>query len=186
MKKTSSLRFIGIDPGTNITGYGVIEIASGELKLLDLGVITMQSKDEHPEKLKDIFQAIQALVNRFQPHEMAIEAPFYSKNIQSMLKLGRAQGVVMAAAMVSGIPVTEYAPRKVKQSITGKGNATKEQVAAMLKHILGTRLEETLPDATDALAVAICHYYQHSSITNGSKRYKDWSAFLKDNPTRNG
>lgn len=186
MKNSESLRFIGIDPGTNITGYGIIELSGKKLQMLDFGVITLSPKDDHPEKLKEIFQAVQQLLTRFQPHEMAIEAPFYSKNIQSMLKLGRAQGVVMAAAMVHGIPVTEYAPRKVKQSITGKGNATKEQVAAMLNHILGFRLEESLPDATDALAVAICHYYQHSALTDGTKRYKDWSAFLRDHPQRNG
>jgi crossover junction endodeoxyribonuclease RuvC len=184
MIQQSKYRLLGVDPGTNILGYGIIEVEHRTIRLVDLGVLTMHHLEEQPDKLKKIFEELQHIILRFRPFEMAIEAPFYSKNIQSMLKLGRAQGVAMAAAITNGVSITEYSPKKIKQSVTGNGNASKEQVAAMLETILGTKLQETYLDATDALATAICHYYQSSSITGGNKKYKDWASFLKEHPSR--
>jgi crossover junction endodeoxyribonuclease RuvC len=154
--------------------------------LLDLGVITMHSLEEHQLKLKKIFEELQKIIVRFGPEEMAIEAPFYGKNVQSMLKLGRAQGVAIAAAITRGVRITEYSPKKIKQSVTGNGNASKEQVAAMLETILQVKLDENYLDATDAVATAVCHFYQSNSALGGGKKYKDWSVFLKENPERKG
>lgn len=164
-----------------------MEIRGGEPKLLELGVLQLQKMSSQQAKLKRIFERIQAVIDVYQPREMAIEAPFYGKNIQSMLKLGRAQGVAIAAAITKGLEICEYAPRKIKQSVTGNGNASKEQVAAMLQQILNAKLDHYALDATDALATAICHHFQSSSaIGKAGKRYDDWSAFLRDNPNRKG
>ena len=185
-KSTAPYCLLGIDPGTNVLGYAVLGVMGGQIKALEIGVAKMAHCDTHTEKLGKIYQRISTLIEVHQPREMAIEAPFFGKNVQSMLKLGRAQGVAMAAAINSNIPVTEYAPRKIKQSVTGKGNASKEQVAAMLENILSCKLDGYYLDATDALGVAVCHYYQMSSPLAGKKRYDDWSAYLKDNPGKIG
>lgn len=172
---------LGIDPGTNVMGYGLILIKNNTFILLQYGVIHLSKYTNHELKLKKIFERVLNLIDDFSPDEVALEAPFYGKNVQSMLKLGRAQGVAMAAALSREIPITEYAPKKVKQSVTGNGNASKEQVAQMLKTLL--RFEETpkLLDATDALAVAVCHHFQGGTKT---LKGKSWKAFVSDNPQR--
>lgn len=186
MTEKNKYRLLGVDPGTNVLGYAVVEIENRQLKLVVLGVITMHHLEEHQHKLKKIFEELQALIRRFYPDEMAIEAPFYAKNVQSMLKLGRAQGVAIAAAITKGVEITEYSPKKIKQSVTGNGNASKEQVAAMLEQILKTKLEEQYLDATDALAAAVCHFFQSKSSPTGGKKFKDWASFVKGNPGKVG
>lgn len=187
MKKVKpTYRLLGVDPGTNVMGYAVIEITGKKIKVLDMGIITMNKLKTQQEKLKKIFERIQVIIELYQPKEMAIEAPFFGKNVQAMLKLGRAQGVAIAAAMTKNVAVTEYAPRKIKQSITGNGNAAKEQVSALLGQILNISLKDQTLDATDALGAAVCHYYQSTSLLGGKKRYSDWGSFLKDNPQRKG
>jgi crossover junction endodeoxyribonuclease RuvC len=187
MKKQNdrpAYRILGVDPGTNVLGYGIVEVNNRQLKLIDLGVLHLKSESEQAEKLKQIFEYLQRIIVQFDPSEMAIEAPFYGKNIQSMFKLGRAQGVAIAAAIIKGLSVTEYSPKKIKQSVTGNGNAAKQQVAAMLGNILQADLTEQYLDATDALATAVCHYYQTWSGPSVGKKSKDWSAFAKANPDR--
>ncbi len=184
MKKTEPYRLLGVDPGTNVLGYAVIEIVNNEIKPLDIGVVTMSHLKAQQLKLRKIFERLQTLIDVYQPKEMAIEAPFFGKNVQSMLKLGRAQGVAMAAGITKGVTITEYSPKKIKQSVTGNGNASKEQVAAMLKNILDFELGEHYLDATDALATAVCHYYQSKSIFGGGKKYGGWDSFIKENPDR--
>lgn len=184
MTTQNKYRLLGVDPGTNVLGYAVVEVENRQMKLVVLGVITMQHLDEQQLKLKKIFEDLQALIRRYEPHEMAIEAPFYAKNVQSMLKLGRAQGVAIAAAITSGVEVTEYSPKKIKQSVTGNGNAAKEQVAAMLENTFKVKLEEKYLDATDALATAVCHFYQSKSMPGTGQKFKDWSSFVKENPGR--
>ena len=186
---------LGIDPGTNIMGYGLVHIQGSTLKLIHVGVLSMAKIEDHGLKLRMIFECVLQLIETYQPDEMAAEAPFFGKNVQSMLKLGRAQGVAMAAALYRDIPIFEYSPRKIKQSITGKGAASKEQVAAMIQRILNMSDEE-MPkylDATDGLAAAICHYYQrkHSSVSGKMGATKSsrsggasWKSFLADNPER--
>lgn len=190
MKKTTPpprpYCILGIDPGTNVMGYAVLEVAGQKIRALDIGVVYMKHLDQHQYKLKKIFERLQAIIQTYQPREMAVEAPFYGKNPQSMLKLGRAQGVAIAAAITQGVEVTEYSPKKVKSAVTGNGNAAKEQVAAMLAAILKVQLDDQYLDATDALAVALCHHYQTGSTRMNQKRYSDWSAFLKDHPNRKG
>jgi crossover junction endodeoxyribonuclease RuvC len=182
---TATYRLLGVDPGTNILGYALIEIEQKQMKLLDLGVIRLNKWEEHQERLRHIFERLQSIIDSYRPAELAIEAPFYGKNPQSMLKLGRAQGVAIAAAMTKGMQITEYSPKKIKQSVTGNGNATKEQVAAMLSSILGFKADEHALDATDALAAAVCHFYQSSSRTApGKQSYSSWDGFLKNNPDR--
>ena len=184
MAATKKYRLLGIDPGTNVLGYGVVEVENRQLSLVALGVITMQHLEEQQLKLKKIFEGVQSLIKQYGPEEMAIEAPFYAKNVQSMLKLGRAQGVSIAAAITMGVEVTEYSPKKIKQSVTGNGNAAKEQVAAMLETIFKQKIEEKYLDATDALATAVCHFYQSKSLPGGGKKVKDWAAFVKENPSK--
>jgi len=186
MKATSPYRYIGIDPGTNVLGYAVIEIVGKHVRVLDIGTLRMDKLETHPLKLKKIFEGIQDLIHKYQPKEMAVEAPFYGKNPQSMLKLGRAQGVAIAAAMTNDVDVVEYLPKKVKQAVTGNGNASKEQLAAMLENILKIKVSHYPLDATDALATAICHYYKQGSPLGGQKKYSGWSSFIKDNPNRKG
>ncbi len=185
MTNPETYRLLGVDPGTNILGYAILEIRGRDPFMLDLGVIHMAGLEEQQHKLKKIFVDLQEIIARFQPKEMAIEAPFYAKNVQSMLKLGRAQGVAIAAAMTKGVEITEYSPKKIKQAITGNGNASKEQVAAMLETILKVKLNEKYLDATDALGAAVCHFFQSKNQLGGGKQYKDWSAFLKGNPEKN-
>lgn len=179
---TSTERIIlGIDPGTQVLGYGLIKVQGKRLSLLNYGVIYLKKYSNQALKLKRIAERTQEIIEEFQPDEMALESPFYGKNIQVALKLGRAQGVAMAAALVKEIPITEYAPRKVKQSVTGNGNASKEQVAAMLKTLLHFQESDIELDATDALGVAVCHYFQGGSLQN---KASNWKAFIKDNPGR--
>lgn len=174
---------LGIDPGTNIMGYGVVVINGRSLKMLAMGVLKLSKYEDHLERLRLIYNRVNGLIVEYQVDELAVEAPFFGKNVQSMLKLGRAQGVVMAAALAKALPVIEYSPRKVKQSITGKGSASKEQVAAMLTRLLDLIEDPESLDATDALAVAVCHYFQQGKTETG-KKYSGWKAFLSENPER--
>jgi crossover junction endodeoxyribonuclease RuvC len=172
---------LGLDPGTTVMGYGVISIKGSKIELMQFGVIHLSKYATHELKLKKIFDRVLNLIDEYHPDEVALEAPFYGKNIQSMLKLGRAQGVAMAAALYRDVPITEYAPKKVKQSVTGNGNASKEQVAKMLMMLLGIKELPKLLDATDALAVAMCHHYQKGKV---EKKGNSWTEFLKENPKR--
>lgn len=178
---------LGIDPGTNVTGYGIIGCAGNKMAMITYGVINMTKlKGSHPDKLKRIFERTLSLIDEFHPDELSIEAPFYGKNIQSMLKLGRAQGVSMAAALYRDIPIFEYAPKKVKMAVTGSGNASKDQVARMLETLLHFKAEG-LQDATDGLALAVCHFLQKGSPgggKSGSGSGSGWKAFLNNNPNR--
>jgi len=164
-------------------GYGVIGIRDEKVELITMGVLKLGKITNHPDKLKKIFDRTLALIEEYHPDELAIEAPFYGKNVQSMLKLGRAQGVAMAAALYRTVPIEEYSPRKIKQSITGKGNASKEQVAAMLHHLLTFDDKQEFFDATDALAVAMCHFFQQSPLKK-EKKYSGWKSFLEQNPDK--
>jgi crossover junction endodeoxyribonuclease RuvC len=179
-------KILGIDPGTNILGYAIIEVDKNVLKVITFGVIHLEKYDDHHDKLKEIFLQVQEIIETYRPSQMAIEAPFYGKNVQSMLKLGRAQGVSMAAAITMGLAIEEYAPKKVKQSVTGNGNASKEQVAAMLENILHIKIDSKYLDATDALGVAVCHYNQNGRIQSAGKKAvkkaSDWASFIKENP----
>ena len=172
---------LGLDPGTTIMGYGIISIKGSTLSLLQYGVVHLSKYEAHELRLKKIFDRVLNLIDEYHPDEMALEAPFYGKNVQSMLKLGRAQGVAMSAALFREIPIVEYAPRKVKQSVTGNGNASKEQVAKMLMMLLGIKELPKLLDATDALAVALCQHFQKGGNKSGQR---SWKAFLKENPSR--
>ncbi len=174
---------LGIDPGTNIMGYGVISIQKKEISLIAMGAIHLTKLGDHGIRLKKIFERTLQLVDDYKVDEFAIEAPFYGKNVQSMLKLGRAQGVSMAAALIRDIPVSEYLPKKVKKSITGRGAASKEQVGAMLKSIVPFKDSPKYLDATDGLAVAVCHYFQGNTLKT-KKSYSNWDSFLKNNPER--
>lgn len=166
-------------------GYGIIEVNGTKLLLKEMSVLKLSAKKSNPERLHIIHHKVGELIKKFSPHEFAIEAPFFGKNVQSMLKLGRAQGVAIAAAMSAGIPVTEYSPRKVKQSITGHGNADKEQVWRMLQRLLLLKEEATSYDATDALAVAVCHHFQVNSMLGKiAKGFNGWDDFIKKNPSR--
>ncbi len=184
MEIKSKYRILGIDPGTNILGYGVIEVFEKKMFLIDIGVLKMGHTPEHAYKLKLIFERVQELISQHRVSQLAIEAPFYGKNVQSMLKLGRAQGVAIAAGITKGLDVTEYMPKKIKQSVTGNGNASKEQVAAMLNQVFSCALEEKYFDATDALATAVCHFHQSNSPLAGKSGTNDWSSFIKNNPSR--
>lgn len=182
---------IGVDPGTQVLGYGVIKIRGGQqIELVQYGVIHLSKYSTHQLKLKKIFDRISQLIDDYLPDEMAIEDPFFGKNAQSMLKLGRAQGVSMAAALAKNIPIVEYSPRKIKQSVTGNGNASKEQVAYMLENILKQELSREFMDATDGIAIAICHHYHANSpaaiaTSTGKKSKKGgWGAFVSENPDR--
>lgn len=182
MNNRKKKRFLGVDPGTNVLGYAVVEIYGQQIDVVEIGVVTMAHIEDHHQKLRRIFERLQEVIVQHKPDEMAIEAPFFGKNIQSMLKLGRAQGVAIAAAMSKNLLVTEYAPRKIKQSITGKGSASKEQVAAMLETLLKTRLDEHTLDATDALAAAVCHHFQGNSPVSGKTEVKGWADYIRKNP----
>ncbi len=167
-------------------GYGIIEVKNSKLRIIQYGVLRLEKLGSHELKLKRIFERITQLITEYLPDEMAIEAPFYGENVQSMLKLGRAQGVAMAAALARDVNIVEYLPKKVKQSVTGNGNATKEQVAYMLEKLFNQTLEKKFYDATDALAVGVCHFMHAGTKAltgNGSKK-SGWSAFLSENPGR--
>lgn len=183
MQKSSKI-ILGIDPGTLIMGYSVIECKGNKVILHEMQSLKMQSRIEGYERLHLIYQKVSQIIKEFKPNEFAIEAPFFGKNVQSMLKLGRAQGVAIAAAMQSHLPITEYSPRKVKQAITGNGNAAKEQVWKMLQQILSITEMPDYFDATDALAVAMCHHYQLLSPVKLLKGAKGWDDFIKKNPGR--
>jgi crossover junction endodeoxyribonuclease RuvC len=172
---------LGLDPGTNVMGYGVILIRAAKIDLLQFGIIQLNKLETHELRLKRIFDRVLGLIEEFSPDEVALEAPFYGKNVQSMLKLGRAQGVAMSAALSRGIPIVEYAPKRVKQSVTGNGNASKEQVARMLMTFFTIKELPKLLDATDALAVAVCHHFQKGAL---KQKTTSWESFVKDNPAR--
>ena len=174
---------LGIDPGTSITGYGVIRTVGNKPELITIGSIDLSKYDDHYLKLKHIFERTAGIIDEYHPDELAIEAPFYGKNVQSMLKLGRAQGAAIAAALSRSLPIFEYAPRKIKMSITGQGAASKEQVAAMLMHILKFKLTDIKLDATDGLAAALCHFYQTNNPVH-EKGYNSWKDFMNKNPKR--
>lgn len=174
---------LGIDPGTNITGYGVIKASGSVPEFVALGSIDLSKFGDHYLKLKHIFDRTLGLIDEYHPDELAVEAPFYGKNVQSMLKLGRAQGAAIAAALHRSVPIFEYAPRKIKMSITGQGAASKEQVAAMLMNILKFKEEDIILDATDGLAAALCHFYQSKNLF-GDKAYNSWKDFINKNPRR--
>ena len=177
---------IGIDPGTNVMGYGILGVRGKQPYLIALGVIRLSKLEDHYLRLRRIYDRVLALVEQYLPDEMAIEAPFFGKNVQSMLKLGRAQGVAMAAALAREVPITEYEPRKIKQAITGNGAASKEQVRELLRRILNidSKVFDDLElDATDALAAALCHHYE-STRPLPSTGKSSWKAFIAENPDR--
>jgi len=176
---------LGIDPGTNIMGYGVLKVTDKNPQMLALGVIDLRKFGDHYLKLGHIFEHVNGIIQSYLPDEMAIEAPFFGKNVQSMLKLGRAQGVAMAAAIHRQVPITEYAPMKIKMAITGNGGASKEQVADMLRRMLKLDQDEMgkFLDATDALAVAYCHYMQMRRPET-DKKYHSWKDFVNKNSSR--
>jgi crossover junction endodeoxyribonuclease RuvC len=174
---------LGVDPGSNIMGYGLIRVEGKKTSIIVMGTITQGKSSDHYDKLKHIFERVLEIIDEYHPNEVALEAPFFGKNVQSMLKLGRAQGVAMAAALYRGLPIFEYAPLKVKQSITGMGAASKEQVAYFLQKTYGfTDLPSTL-DATDAIAVAVCHFIQSGRPVH-TKDFKNWNDFIAKNPDR--
>lgn len=183
---------LGIDPGTLVMGYGLISVNKSNISLIEMGVLQLSKHKDHAERLHLIFKKMESLIKIHQPVAVAIEAPFFGKNVQSMLKLGRAQGVAIAAAMTSGLHAVEYAPRKVKQSITGRGNATKEQVLKMLCHTLNIVDDVRFMDATDAVAVALCHHYQGRTAAirvdntpqKKIKKANSWESFIAANPGR--
>ena len=178
---------LGIDPGTNIMGYGVIKVVGVKASIVAMGVIDLRKERDTYLKLGKIFERVTGIIDSFLPDEMAIEAPFFGKNVQSMLKLGRAQGVAMAAAIHHSVPITEYAPLKIKMAITGNGSASKEQVAAMLQRILNIDKDEMprFMDATDALAAAYCHYLQMGiPHTDGKGSGRSWKEFVNSNPSK--
>ena len=175
---------LGIDPGTNIMGYGLIVTDTSRMELIALGVVHLEKIDGHALKLKTIFEKTISLIDQYHPDDFAIEAPFFGKNIQSMLKLGRAQGVAMAAALYRTIPIFEYSPKKIKQSITGNGNASKEQVAAMLQTILNYKETPEYLDATDGLAAALCHHFQRGNNSEQKSKHSGWKSFINANPSR--
>lgn len=182
----SSKKILGVDPGTNITGYAVVQQDGQSCKMITAGIFDLSKYPNHQTKLKEIFLQLQEVIETYLPAELAIEAPFYGKNVQSMLKLGRAQGVSMAAAMTMGLNITEYSPKKIKLAITGNGNASKEQVAAMLQSRMNIKIDSKYLDATDALAAAVCHHQSLTSALSGinTKRYNDWSSYIKDNDSK--
>lgn len=184
MQKQSNI-ILGIDPGTIVMGYALLKVDGNNLQVLLMDVLKLASHKDIYQRLEKIHTKVCELISLYHPQTFAIEAPFFGKNVQSMLKLGRAQGVAIAAAMQAGISVTEYSPKKVKQSITGNGNADKDQVWKMLQRILNIEEKPQYFDATDALAVALCHHYQQSSpLAAASKGFKGWDDFIAKNPEK--
>ena len=175
---------LGIDPGTTIMGYGIIKATCENVSLIDFNDFSLKKLDNHYLKLKKIFSSLTEIIDKYNPDEIAIEAPFFGKNVQSMLKLGRAQGVAMAAGLVKEIPITEYSPKKIKMAITGNGNSSKEQVAKMLQSIL--KFDE-IPkdlDSTDGLAAAMCHFFNSKKITSIGTKFSGWQSYIKNNPEK--
>ena len=175
---------MGIDPGTTIMGFGLIKVVGKKMEFLQLNELQLSKYDNHYKRLKLIFERTIELIDTFHPDHIAIEAPFFGKNVQSMLKLGRAQGVAMAAGLSRDIPITEYAPKKIKMAITGNGNASKEQVAKMLQSILDLKELPKNLDSTDGLAAAVCHFYNNGKSTSTGKNYSGWSSFVQQNEKR--
>ncbi|HTO38278.1 MAG TPA: crossover junction endodeoxyribonuclease RuvC [Brumimicrobium sp.] len=175
---------LGIDPGTTIMGYGVIHVKNNKIKLVTYGVIHLNKIATHPDKLKRIFERLDAIILEYKPDEMAIETPFFGKNVQSMLKLGRAQGVAIGASLNRNVPFEEYTPRRIKQAITGKGSASKEQVAAMIMQLTGLKEMPEHLDATDGLAAAICHHFSKGVGEHNKTKASSWEAFVTQNPNR--
>ncbi len=171
---------LGIDPGTNIMGYGIIKSVGKNMQFIQMSELLLSKYDNHYLKLKYIFERTLKLIDAYNPDEIAIEAPFYGKNVQSMLKLGRSQGVAMAAGLSREIPITEYFPKKIKRAITGNGSASKEQVALMLKNLLNLKELPKNFDSTDGLAVAVCHFYNSGNVASG-KKYTNWKSFVNQN-----
>ena len=174
---------LGIDPGTTIMGYGLIHVHGKKFELINMGVLHLSKLKSHELKLKKIFDRTLQLIEEYKPDELAVEAPFFGKNVQSMLKLGRAQGVAMSAALHRDIPIFEYSPKKIKMSITGSGNASKEQVASMLKSLMNIKEIPKHLDATDGLAAAVCHHFQKEN-SSSPKTYSGWKSFITDNPKK--
>jgi len=174
---------LGIDPGTTTMGFGLIKVVNKQMQFMQLNELQLQKYDDHYLKLRLIFERTIELIDTHNPDEIAIEAPFFGKNVQSMLKLGRAQGVAMAAGLSREIPITEYSPKKIKMAITGNGNASKEQVAKMLQSLLSLKELPKNLDSTDGLAAAVCHFYNSGKIEIG-KSYTGWAAFVKQNEDR--
>jgi len=174
---------LGVDPGTTIMGFGLIKVVDKKMEFLQMNELLLQKYKDPYTKLKLIFERTMELIDTYHPDEMALEAPFFGVNVQSMLKLGRAQGVAMAAGLSRQIPVAEYAPKKIKMAITGSGNASKEQVAAMLKSLLNLKALPKNLDATDGLAAAVCHHF-NSGKTVGTKSYGSWESFVSQNANR--
>ena len=183
MQKSSERIILGIDPGTTMMGYGVIKGTGKVPEFIDMGVVDLKRAGDHYMKLRKIYERTLELINTYLPDEVAIEAPFYGKNVQSMLKLGRAQGVAMAAVLSRDVPVSEYAPRKIKVSITGAGDASKEQVAHMLMRMFKLKEVPKNLDATDGLAAAVCHFYQNGIIVSKTGT-KNWEEYIRKNPDR--
>lgn len=183
MSEKSERIILGIDPGTTIMGFGLIKVVEKEMSFIQLNELQLQKYPDHYVKLRYIFERTIELIDTHLPDEIAIEAPFFGKNVQSMLKLGRAQGVAMAAGLSRQIPITEYSPKKIKMAITGNGNASKEQVAKMLQNLLQLKELPKNLDSTDGLAAAVCHFYNSGRIEIG-KSYSGWSAFVKQNESR--
>jgi crossover junction endodeoxyribonuclease RuvC len=181
--KISDQIILGIDPGTTIMGFGLIQVEKGQMKFLQMHELQLKKYDNHYLKLQQIFSRTLALIEEFHPDQIAIEAPFFGKNVQSMLKLGRAQGVAMAAGLYREVPITEYSPKKIKMAITGNGNASKEQVAKMLQNLLKIKELPKNLDATDGLAAAVCHYFNDGK-TDTQKTYSGWQAYLSQNPQK--
>lgn len=175
---------LGIDPGTMILGYGVILADRRKVHYVDMGVVDLRKEKDHFAKLNTIFTEVSAIIDRYRPDDVAVEAPFYGKNAQVMLKLGRAQGAAIAAAIAKNIPIFEYAPRKVKMAVTGQGAASKEQVALILSRTLSTEFESRFLDASDALAIAMCHFYQLTNPFSDKETSTDWAKFVKSHPDR--
>ncbi len=176
---------LGIDPGTTIMGYGLLKVIDNKPSIMTMGILILDKHNDHYLRLRRIFERVISLIEEYLPDELAIEAPFFGKNVQSMLKLGRAQGVAMAAALSRDIPIFEYAPLKIKMSITGNGRASKEQVAAMLQRYLKIPNEQMLPqmDATDGLAAALCHFFQNNNPVK-EDGYKSWKDYINKNPKK--
>ena len=182
MKKIDKI-ILGIDPGTTIMGFGLIKVINKKMELIEMEELKIIKIKDHYVRLKIIFEKTIELIDKHKPDEISIEAPFFGKNVQSMLKLGRAQGVAMAAGLSRQIPVTEYSPKKIKMAITGNGNASKEQVAKMLQNLFSIKELPKNLDSTDGLAAAVCHFYNNESIST-DKKYSGWSSYIKNNPKK--
>ena len=174
---------LGIDPGSTIMGFGLIKVEKGEMKLIQMHELQLKKYDNHYLKLKQIFARTLGLIEEYHPDQIAIEAPFFGKNVQSMLKLGRAQGVAMAAGLYREVPITEYSPKKIKMAITGSGNASKEQVAKMLQSLLKIKELPKNLDATDGLAAAVCHFFNQGRPEK-TNSYSGWQAYVSQNPNK--